>query len=191
MEFTPEQKKEAFKKLPPILRNFMLSDDFTRDLSATGKDNSLLLDKLGLLEDEVFMVLYGLKQSADFVPSIEKRLAIAHEAAIRIGEQVNRTIFLKIREKMQEADSAESQMPKEEAPSNDRDQILSEIENPAPAVHPISAADQTIPGPAKPREIVPEPSKDAVSKDFIAEKMKAPVNMPTKYASDPYREPLA
>ncbi|HVT75365.1 MAG TPA: hypothetical protein VHD69_03085 [Candidatus Paceibacterota bacterium] len=178
MDFTPEQKREAFKKLPEHVREFMLSDEFRADLSLIGKNNSLLLDKLGLLEDEIFMVLYGLKQSAMLIPGIEKRLGISSAVAAKIGDEVSKSIFLKIRERMQDADN--TPVPVQEKPLDERETILSEIENPIPTVHPIS-----VKAPA-----AAEPAKDPATKSFVAEKLSAPVNKPAEYATDPYREPL-
>ncbi|HEU5114503.1 MAG TPA: hypothetical protein VFT82_01920 [Candidatus Paceibacterota bacterium] len=225
MEFTRDQRKEAIQALPEAAREFVYSDEFSTQLNQIGKDNGLLIDKIGILDDEIFLAVCGLKPVANFIDNITKSLGIGSAAAQKIGDDVNRTIFLKIREKMGEPGEMKTNNPApvaaptpEVAPPTPaevsmpevpaKEDILAEIENPTPTVHPISAADQTLPGPAIPRQVFPEPAKDPVSKEFVAGKLTESVAMPTqkavptpnpapapapaqkKYSVDPYREPI-
>jgi hypothetical protein len=208
MEFTREQRKEAVKKLPQEIKDFLYSDEFNSYLGEIGKQNNLLLDKLSIIEDEIFLVVSGLKPAANFVSHIQQRLDIDLDMAQKIGERVNLTIFSRIRH---ELNAPESPTPAVEgvgtANPTERDNILAEIENPTPSTPPITV---NTGGPAAPNEIIPE-SKESLARDFISEKLTETVSIPPQRASikpeptlqnpnpeepkqrgyekDPYREP--
>ncbi|HEY9481292.1 MAG TPA: hypothetical protein VIR98_03640, partial [Candidatus Paceibacterota bacterium] len=191
MDFTREQKKEALNKLPKQAKEFLLSDQCTELIQQIGKDNGLLIDKVGDLEDEIFLVIYGLVPSSRFVDDIQSRLGIASELASKIAEETNEKIFLAVRKLLAEAPE-QSQAPTSTVPEPSRDSILAEIEDPTPTIHPISTARPTVPGPAQPREIAPVATPAAnntmtasktVAHDFIAGKLSETVSMPAQKTS--------
>lgn len=169
-----------------------------------GLRHNLHIDQAGILEQEITAVMRGNLHADEFVDSIEEKLGIETDEAIAITTEVNLDIFQAIRQAMQNQQSADSATEQPETP--DRESILSEIENPTPTVHPISAADQTIPGPAAPKEVV----SDLVANKLMgtvmipSQKINVPAEIPAKstvpqpptppkpqsYAADPYREPL-
>jgi len=205
MEFTREQRQLALKNLSKETKDFLFSEECIESVQQIGKSHGLLLDKLGILEDAIFLVAYGLIPSAKFVGVIQSKLGLSKDEAFKIGDEVNTSVFLKIRIISQQTKGPEANV--EEAfstPEPNRDSILAEIENPTPSVHPITVADAPVSGPAMTREIVTE-TKETVAHDFIGSKLtetvalpsqkasvtlKTPEVKPKTYSADPYREAI-
>ena len=206
MDITREQRQIALKKLPQETRDFLFSDECIQAIESIGKKYNLLLDKVGELEDKIFLVIYGLIPANEFVGIIEAKLNLSEEDALRIGEEVNTLIFLKIRNILQDkpVESLKEIAKIISVSEPSRDSILAEIENPTPTIHPISAVDQTVAGPALAREVIPE-TASTVAHDFIGSKLTETVSLPSQkaavtlktpevkpksYAADPYREAI-
>ena len=155
-------------------------------IKSIGDRHGLHIDQLGILEEEIGLVMSGKGPADDFVSNIENRLDISTQHAIDLATDVNVEIFIPARQ---------STFNKRSDPEKgiSREDILSEIENPTPVAHPISTFDQTPAGPAVPREIISEKNStpDDTAHEFIGGKLTEPVSLPTKKASvDPYREPI-
>ena len=152
MNFTPEQKKEAFEKSPREVRRFIMSDELAEKFDEIGKSNNLLIDKVGVLGDEVILEILGLTSAADFSNRIKQAGIVADSRVDSIVEEVNTKVFLPFRNLLVNKNTeniSESMPKKDSAPEPSRDSILAEIENPTPTIHPISAVDQTVAGPAR------------------------------------------
>jgi hypothetical protein len=211
MEFTKEQKKEAYKGLTDEQKEFVGSEKITETLQSIGKKNGLLIDAIGRLGDTVFLALLGLIKSAEVGNAVRKAVSVGDAQYESIIRDLNEQIFIPYRGEML---SSPTETKKEESSEPSRDAILSEIENPAPTVHPISAADQ---------------SDKMITRDFIASKLSETVSLPAQktamalpgatpftapstggaqtgpaasiaqtapaktksYAADPYREPIS
>ncbi len=184
MEFSQEQKRIAFRKLSKNIREFLFSEELSDTLITIGKKYSLLLDKVEVIESEVFLTVEGLQNASDFIPNIKTKLGVSEEIASNIGKDVNELIFVKIRSLIQNP-SDETDTEKEEADkslekreTDTREGILAEIENDSVAhiedTHKllaplsVSATQTTITEIPK-----PEPKKEE-----------------KKYTVDPYREPI-
>ncbi len=191
MNYTREQRSLAWDKLSDELREFALSDELTQLVTDIAKKNNLLLDKAGILDEQIHFVLLGLTKSTDFQKSLAEALEINQETAGILAEQVNQSVFSKAREalKKQESESQEMVVPARK-PEDTREQILSEIENPTPVRQPVQTTGNS------PAEF---------AHDFINAKLTAPVSLPSQktntelqkpapkpvsYSTDPYREPL-
>jgi hypothetical protein len=206
MEFTRDQRAEALDNLPEGTRDFILSEEFSDVLRQLGKSNNLLLDKITILGDEIYLVILGLKKVSDLVENVKQRLNLTQQSAGMLGNEINELIFKRIREILK---GGALQIEHNEKDGildpNDRESILAEIEDPIPAIQTLNnIADQTILGAAKSKELVVE---ESVAHDFISEKMSAPVSLPKEkvnvvaekkpeetvkptYKADPYREPI-
>jgi hypothetical protein len=65
MEFTKEQKKEAYKNLTDEQKEYVGSEKLTNSIQEIGRDYNLLLDKVGKLNDIIFLSLIGLVKISD------------------------------------------------------------------------------------------------------------------------------
>lgn len=209
INFTREQRGRAFDSLSRDLKSVITSNTLADNYQKIGSIHKLDLDKVGILADTVTLTILNLLSRNNLVSELSERMNIDKDKASIIAEAVNSEIFLKIREILkteQESETVEHEEVAEESVKNenvDRESILAEIENPTPSIHPISAADQTVAGPAVAREILPE-TKSTVARDFIGSKLTETVSLPAQkaavtlkapekpksYAADPYREAL-
>jgi len=152
MRFTPEQTKEAFRKLPEEIQEAIASVDTVYAIQAIGKNSSLMLDVVGQLEAEVGYALLGLSSLKEFSKTLEKELSLPREKAEAVTKEVDQKIFKPIRSSLMElhrsaipvapTPASTPAMPaystlntKVSGPDYDmsRDAILSAIENPTPA----------------------------------------------------------
>lgn len=190
MEFTKQQKVEAYKKLSEQSKEFIMSDELAKTFQKIGSAHNLLLDKVNIMADMVILTLVGLVSSLEFPKKLSVALNMSGPALENLLEDINNKIFIPFRNSLQiEPDKTEKEV--DETDGLNKESILTEIENPTPAVYPISIADQTIPGPAKSREIIDfsRKTEDSVAREFIEGKLTETVSLPSKkYTVDPYRE---
>ena len=155
---------EQMKKLPPEVREAIVSLDYDAKLTEIFKRQKLLIDQAEILETETSLVMLGLEPISNYIANLVKNMEISKEKAGEIAIDVNENIFKKIRASLEKMDAgmimgsvSEEINKEEEAPvtkftnSNEeilnRDQILNEIEDPSS----IQDGDRTmIMHPAKP-----------------------------------------
>ena len=201
---TQELIKERFSALTPDVKKAVSAADLPTRIENIATKNDLHIDQSGGLLTEVYLVMLGIEKSDSFAGNVSKNLGISLNLATAVAGDVNREIFLPIRQSLIDMSRAKDELEKnansiEEVPNPERDQLLHDIENPQPTPERGSVP---ITDPA--REIA---SRSATN-DFIASKLAAPsvstaekVTMKPpqspeapsaqkKYSADPYREPL-
>jgi len=189
MRISQDIVEKKLAEAPEAIRAQATSDDVANALATIAQEHGLHIDQAGIIDEETLYVMLGIEEASDFVEKLRERLNLSEPAARSLAEDINKKIFLAIRNSLQA-------QPQEESASATKEDILAEIENPLPTIHPISAADQTIPGPAMQREVIleaPKPPQAPASNDLLANKLTQPQNSPAqkvKYAVDPYREPI-
>jgi len=142
---------EQIKQLPSNVREAIISVDYKTKLQEITKRQRLLIDQAAKLEMETTLVMIGLEPLADYTENLQRELAVPIVRAKEIAMDVSENIFKSIRESLQtmnekteiekeQISTDNSFATKEEIlprftnssePSLNRDQILSEIENPA------------------------------------------------------------
>ncbi len=213
------------EKLPNDVLAAIEDVNVAQKIKNIGIKYQLHLDQVGVLSTEIDSVMRGVVHPDEFVARIEEALGISTETAIDIATDVNIEIFLSIRQSLMSMHEAEEaaedvtapvsapapipaqppapQKQAQEELTSSREDILAGIENPEPAIHPISAVDQTIPGPAMRTEVTPADKVAATSfingkltetvtrppQKAIFKEKKAP-EKPNTYKADPYREPI-
>ncbi len=95
MEDTSVQQK--FEKLPAVIREAITSVDFAEKLQNIGKANSLHLDELDALFEEVGFVMLGDTRTQDFGAKISERLSLRPDQVAPIVKSVDEEIFRPIR----------------------------------------------------------------------------------------------
>lgn len=224
MRISPEIIQNKLDTVPEDVREQVTSDEVAQALSEIGKHHALHIDKQGILDEETLYIMLGIENPDNFVDKLQGRLGIDEGKAIAIARDINEKVFLRIRQSLMDMQEAEK-APETPAPSaaqvptpppvprqdqaapaekiSSREDILADIENPPPTIHPISSADQTIPGPAPKKEITIE--DEVAAKNFVSGKLsgtvyvrpqkavfedKKPEEKPKSYPADPYREPI-
>lgn len=186
MDQTPKTKYDS---LPADIKEAILAANISEKIRQIGAENDLRIDQIGALAEEVDNVLIGDSDANDFVDKIEDILAIDTQKAINITASINLDIFTAIRDavlsKEQPVPVKKEPTPEPEEVIGTKEDIMAEIENPTPAVHPITTAiaDMTLPEltTSKPSEQPATPVQTAPVE---------PAALKKTYSVDPYREPL-
>jgi hypothetical protein len=201
-----ETIKERIKILPDQLKNFVLDENWRRDAEKMAKQFNLGDEKYASLENEIFFVLLGFEPKADFAENIKRELGLDQNTAGWIAEDVEKEIFSKVSNEIDEMwkeGSVENPIEPEKPPEPKQpeqieveEEIKSEIKTPE-----ILPQNNVEPAPH---------SEGGVGNDFeqiILNQAKAmrpatapPSNLPTsdgpktvpdyRINEDPYREPL-
>lgn len=100
MDNTKEILKDQFKKLPKDIQDAILAVDLRSKMQFITKKNNLHIDQTEALENEAVFVLLGLEHPSGLVTNIAKHVEVSEEKAEAIVEDLNREIFLKVRESL-------------------------------------------------------------------------------------------
>jgi hypothetical protein len=189
--------EDRVKKLPPEVRDVLASDELHKKIVGIGEKHHLHIDQIGVLEDEVVLVMMGLANPGDLAEELTKQSSLELPKAEEVVADVSQEIFLPIREAMKkfaESNVAEKSvvMPSAASVTN-----TAPTPTPIPPILATPAPAPTTPVPAiKPAEIhaadlmLSEPTMSMPPKPALttpASKVEAP--NPAPYKADPYREP--
>ena len=109
--------KNQFKKLPKDIQDAILAVDLRSKMQFITKKNNLHIDQAETLENEAVFVMLGLEHPGNLVANIAKHVEVSEEKAEVIAEDLNREIFLKVRESLkkifEKRDAEESSLPEE------------------------------------------------------------------------------
>ncbi|MDO8493315.1 MAG: hypothetical protein Q7S19_02110 [bacterium] len=211
MNYSKEELNEAYKKLPPELKEIFFSEDITEPINNIGRKYKLHIDQIGELDSETGFVLLGLTQPTDFVSNLTTRLGLDRITASQIASDINDQVFLKVRELLKQAKpgpaedmpedevSGLSQVASREETHPTRDALLAAIENPEGMAKKIITPKVEIPlvevrNPYQPSK--PEIGKDfpvvapvQVPADILTRKLSGQVSLPkVETRVDPYKE---
>jgi len=172
--------KKRLQEIPEVLRSFILDEKWRTDAERIGRQFKFDENKYASFENEIFLVLIALEPRNDFEENIKKELGIDSNMAGWITEDVNKSIFDKVTNKLKPLLEKEEQAPK--SVGNSFEQI---ILNQAKAMQPARPADES--------------GRSMNYESRIMEgKKEIPENIPTKpqhkmhdykTGEDPYREP--
>lgn len=208
--FTKEQLEEKYRNLPPDLRQALDSTEIYEDFQEISKKHGLHIDKAGILEEEVTIVLLGLVPSSKLVERLYENMEISMAEAQNIAQDVNETIFKDFRESLMKIHAGTVMTPQNDNSHTsddnekiDREELLREIEKldteaSLPAI-------QNSFGDAKEIKTFPAPAGSA-PRSIIEEKLSGPMRSTTEEIKltrgdektrpdpgrriDPYREPI-
>jgi len=97
-----EAIKERLGLLSPELRTFVLDENWRKEAEKIGKQFNLNEEKYASFENEIFLVLLCFEPISDFVENIKKELGIDTNMAGWITEDVEKNIFSKIANEIDE-----------------------------------------------------------------------------------------
>ena len=189
---TQQQIKDRYNALPLELQQAIDSADVGNKITEIGKKYSLLIDQENDLYMEIFLAMLGLEPLADLTKNITKNVRVSTATAVTITQDVNKEIFLPIRESLQKIQLPKEDTEPEESTSNpERDQILHDIENPTPTparkVAPITDPERELSARAATDDFVGKQTFSIFS--FFYRNFCCEEPLEKKYVADPYREP--
>ena len=94
--------KARLEELPEDIRKAVQSADVDKKIQEIGAKNALHLDQIGNLGDEVYMVMLGFTDPAEFAENLAKELNVPKEKAEAIAKDIGTALFIPIRESMQQ-----------------------------------------------------------------------------------------
>ncbi len=100
-ELTPELLEKYYKALPDNLRSALRDKSIENEVFTIGKKRGLHIDLLEILMSEVHFFILGATHPADFKRNISKKLDLDSMATNDLVEDLNKEIFLPIRESLQ------------------------------------------------------------------------------------------
>lgn len=103
------QKK--LEDLPKEIQNVLYSVDIERLVTQIGQENSLHIDEIGILMDEIRQVFIGATPVAKFRDEIERMLNLEKIAATKIAQDVNTAIFEPLHDELMRVTSQDSEHP--------------------------------------------------------------------------------
>jgi hypothetical protein len=103
--------KERFNSLPESIQEVILSSDYENTLLELGKEHSLNVEQLGILERETTLVMMGLTNPDKFESELRHELNIDPQKVSDITKEINEKIFLKIRELLKLMNTPEGEDP--------------------------------------------------------------------------------
>ncbi len=145
--------QDQMKTLPSDVKEAIVSVDYRTKMQEIAQRQKLLIDQAGKLEMETTLVMIGLEPLTDYIANIGRELGVDAERATEIAKDVSESIFKPIRGSLKTMNEVQEPAPEEEPdtysgwgdtkntgasaePNStsdlNRDQILSEIENPLP-----------------------------------------------------------
>lgn len=118
MDYTEEQIKELFEKLPEDVRGTVTSVEVENKLQQLANKYRLHVDKVDELFDETTLVMLGITRPNNYQKNLERRLEIPEDTARDLVGEVNGQIFGSIRESMKKihGGSDDQQIPADKLP---------------------------------------------------------------------------
>lgn len=203
--------------LPDDIKKVLASMPIVQTVQDISTRNNLHVDQSGDLYMETMLVMLGVEKTSDLAKNIQKQLKTDWLTASSLAKQISDQIFLPVRVSLQKMTelinkvSAESNVPvqvvekKVDVTHEDREQILSDIENPtktAPTDNRAKQNNSNLPVVETPEEesivlmrkklteTTSSPMQHVVIKEETPIEQTPKVEKSKSYVADPYREPI-
>jgi hypothetical protein len=128
--FTEEQIKQAYDKLPDNVKDFYSSEKTSVDIFNIGNKYHLHIDAMGKIGKLVGFTLMGLIPFSDFNKELVNQAGVSPDIANLIIYDLNQEVFSKIRRELEELSQTRNSNP---VSSENPDQKI-KVENTAPQI---------------------------------------------------------
>lgn len=143
-KYSEQQYNEIFQKLPPEIKDAIASSDTVNHITVIGKKHNLHIDKIGDLVDLTYDVMMGIVGTKDFVSELQNALGVTAIEASILARDIDENVFKPVKEVMlhlyagrapyrPSSSLVEYYEEDEDHPALSKDNLLKEIEDPAPA----------------------------------------------------------
>lgn len=129
MNYSEQILNDRFEQLPEDVRKAIIATPWKERLSQISDKHNLHIDQAGRLGEETVIVMFGLEHPDNLIPNIAKHIGVSEEKAEAIAEDLNREIFLKVRESLKKIFEGENNMVGKMEEELNREEILREIED--------------------------------------------------------------
>ena len=185
-----EEMERKIENLPENIRTAIHSPEVTQNIRSISSSHRLHIDQAGALEEEIMMVMAGIKGADDFVDNIENRLGLSVEEAVNLAVDVNEKVFAITRKSVMDAHRDNE----DENTNILRDSLMAEIEDSrepsVPTTNNQQAANSFISDKLTQTVMLPSETSEQKEGEKNQNKPQPQEEKPKSYAADPYREPL-
>jgi hypothetical protein len=178
--YTNTQKRNAYLALPSNIKDIISSEEVTDKIVSIGDKHNLLIDKQGVLVDEIGLVMFGLTHPDKFVESIKNRLEISQADAEAIATDVNNEILLEIREELKKISAKNAEEEKTSNLAHDSEHPIESDEHHATLKREDILRDIEDPAPITPARTVPA-RNSTVASPAVAKTSPSPSNLPVAH----------
>ena len=102
MNYSEQILKARFEQLPEDIRKAIIATKWEYKLGQISDKHNLHIDQAGHLGEETVIVMFGLEHPENLVANIVRHVEVSEEKAEAIAEDLNREIFLKVRESLKQ-----------------------------------------------------------------------------------------
>lgn len=95
----------VMRTLPPLIRDYIAQEKYAPVVRELAAKNKLRIDQGGKLETDVVLLLIGIHTPEEFIDSLEGA-GFSHEAIDDVTREINKRIFVPLREQEENGDSA-------------------------------------------------------------------------------------
>lgn len=153
-DFSKEEIDRYYQTLPDELREFYDSEEGSDKIVDICDDYKLRIDQMGEVVKTTYYIILGLIKSQEFVPRIISRAGISEDIANLIAHEINEQILkpihgdmvkhhqnltgedgLSVKTEKIDWGISSTPYPKETTSNHEQTDLISEIENPAPATY--------------------------------------------------------
>lgn len=96
-----------YQKLPSSVKDAVSSLNMSGVIKTIAASHGLLVDKMGILHNEIMLVLLGIEPSSSFVENLGRQLNVSDGEVVSIATEVNEGIFAPIRTYLREWEDAQ------------------------------------------------------------------------------------
>ena len=100
MNYSEQILNARFEQLPEDVRGAITATPWKEKLKQISDKHNLHIDQVGHLGEETAIVMFGLEHPENLVANIVKHVEVSEEKAEAIAEDLNREIFLRVRESL-------------------------------------------------------------------------------------------
>lgn len=100
MNYSEQILKVRFEQLPKDVKEAIMGTPWEEKLKQISDRHNLHIDQAGHLGEETVLVMFGIEHADNLIPNIAKHVEVSEEKAEAIAEDLNREIFLKVRESL-------------------------------------------------------------------------------------------
>lgn len=132
MQNDSKQFEDYIETLPPELKAAIYSIDYPQKLQEIVKNNKLMLDQAGKLEDETTLVMAGIEPMDKYLKNLMDHVGLTSIQASVVAHDVNESIFKGIREALRKINDQiiEEDKALTEKPEPTKEEIIAGIEKP-------------------------------------------------------------
>mgnify|MGYP001606390219 CR=1 FL=1 len=116
-EYTREQLRQLYIKLPEEIKDLASSDETANNIEDICKRNGIVDERVGIISDLTRNVLLGVLPPEEFQKTLEKELGLKTDLAKKISQEIYRFIFYPVKTALEELYKIEitpTEKPKEE-----------------------------------------------------------------------------